>query len=327
MAEYFPWINDPVDYKVDTGESSFSINRANKAKLRMSNRANFSRMRDLQSRRQWKNLTSNRNLVDRSGVSTATTVLNIGRVASKALAPIAIMATAMEAGHFAVQSSFDRSILQDTIKGGLDIFVAQAPMIISFAAFGGAEKFISGKMSGGSAGGFLGKRFGQGGGLKAKALSFAGGLIAATLSTEILKPIQEMIGGAIAGQRTSGLMASIAKGSTPEMEASIRKMAEAKGITSAYGVSEFAKGLKLPTSIRSMTTSQIKEAQKQLKADDVNGGFWNAVRQGRMINWSEESSRDVAKSAMRQDLTERREELYTFISDNNKQIIDWYSRE
>jgi hypothetical protein len=329
IPDFNQWIDPPIDYEVNKGgESSFSINKANKAQVTKQRFGRFNTLQMSKSRKDWKSFTSNRVARDSMSelMSQSSSALSLARVASKALAPIAIMATAMEVGNFAVQASYDRTMLQEGIKGGLDLFVSEAPQILSFAVFGAAEKAISGKLSGGSATGFLGKRFG-GGGIKGKAIGFAGGIIAAGISSSLLKPIQEAIGGAIAGQRTSGLMASIAKGSSVEMEASIRKMAAEKGITTEYGIKEFASGMKLPSSIREMTTRQIKTAQSQLKKDKVTGGFWDSLAKGKVINWSEESSREEALKNMRVDVKERKEELYTTIIDNNKMIIDWYSRE
>lgn len=284
-----PFVNDPIDY---TSDDSISINRSNRLKMR---EKLIESQRSIRNR----NLLRNRKL---RPIKTSSQMFGVsdmtmfGRAASRAVAPIAIMATAMELGNLAVQASFDRGVLQSGIKSGLDMFTEYAPEVASFAAFGAAEKAITGRFSGeGSARGFLKKVIGRGGGIRAKAIGFAGGLVAATITSSVLKPMKEMIGGYIERERSPGMEGNIAK--------------------------------KSPENIRGMTTKQIQAAQKQLKSDISGKGFWDAAVNGNVIKWSEETSNQKALVDIKNELTNQRMEVLNNLADNNKMIIDFYSRE
>lgn len=284
-----PWINDPLDY---TSDDSISINKSNKLKMREkfveSQKAIWSR--NLLSNRKFRPIRSSSQLF---GVSDMTM---FGRAASRATMPIAIMSSAMGLGNLAVQSSFDRGVLQSGIKSGLDMFTEYAPEVASFAAFGAVEKAITGRFSGeGSARGLFSKIMGRGGGLRRKAIGFAGGLISATITSSLLKPMKEMISGAIERERSPGMEAGIAK--------------------------------KSPETIRGMTTKQIQAAQKQLRGDISGKGFWDAAVNGKVIKWSEEQSNQKALVDIKNELTNQRMEVLNNLADNNKMIIDFYSRE
>jgi hypothetical protein len=194
------------------------------------------------------------------------------------------------------------------------LFVSEAPQIASFAVFGAAEKLFTGKLGEGAAGGFFRRAFGvRGGGIAGKGAAFAGSIATAMLSIELLKPLQQKLSGAIASERSSGLMSAIAKGSQAEIEAELLK----SGIN-VNGI---------PKSIAQMTNKQLLQAQSELRGSIHDGGFWSALGSGKLIKWSEQRKNEDAQSQIRSSITEAGVNLYTAMDENNRMIIEYYSRE
>jgi hypothetical protein len=326
----FDYGTHDYDYDVDKNES-FSINRKNKSLMNQQMRSRFKGLQSvaMRGRNRQRFQSSDRGMPSMdsfmSGTSSAIQLLSF---APKAFAPFAVLTTAMAAGQYAVDRSFDRTSLQSDIKGLTDIFVSEAPTMLSVAAFGIAESKISGKFTG-SAGGFLSKRLGGGGGWKGKGISMVGGMAAYALSSTLLKPVQEALGGAVSSARSTGLMSSIVKGSVAESEAAIRKMAAAKGITGEESIREFAKTLKAPEGVGKMNIKQIRLAQKELQSTQkrIEGGFWNAAFNSNVMQWTGEMENDKALSTIRQELRDRNVNFQQAIKDNSDAVIDFYSRE
>jgi hypothetical protein len=211
------------DYEIDTHEN-YSINKRNKSLMNQQMRSRFGRLQNIAIRGRNRQMFNARN-ADRFIPSTEITfsnvvratenyasskiqgALEVGNMLAKggarfALAPAAVMATAMGVGQYFVDRSFDRTSLQDDIKGLTDLLVSETPTLLSAAAFGIVENKISGKFSG-NAGSFLSKRLGGGGGVKGKAVSMAAGVATYMLSTSLLKPVQESLTGYISSTRSS----------------------------------------------------------------------------------------------------------------------------
>jgi hypothetical protein len=242
-------------------------------------------------------------------------------------APIGAMATAMSVGMYGVQSSYDRSMNQSLVSGALDLFVSEAPTLLSFAVFSAAEKKLTGKFGGGSAGGLLKKITGAKGGVFGKAMAFAGSFGAASLTSNILQPVQDFLGDKISLERSSGYLSSVAKGSEAEIAAHIKLLAASRGIKGKEEMAKMVKNLGIPTSLEQMTNKDLLIAQQQLKSTVYDTGFWGALGSGRLIKWSEQRKNEDAQKNIRMTISEAGSDLYHAMDENNRMIIEYYSRE
>lgn len=246
------------------------------------------------------------------------------RLASRLFVPAAIMATAMEVGLKPLEYAYNKTILQDNIKNALDMVVSEAPMLAQFAVFGTVDAMVSKRIGSGTARGTIGKILGGGGGIKGKAIGFTAGMIAATLSSSIFSPIQQSLGNAIASERSLGLESAISKGSQSQIDAAIRMMAKEKGVDNIT----MAKSLNLRgDGVRGMTTRQMIDAERQNNKGIYKGGFFSALASGNVIKWSEQTDVEKANQSMRVEKSDRKVALLDQIHNNNKMIIDFYSRE
>jgi hypothetical protein len=322
------------DYLVDNNEN-FTINKANRQTLKSARVNRFNKLQNTSRITKARNSIPTRMYEDKAfntfkgAMDTGTALSHFGRAASRLAAPLAILATTMEIGQTAVDFSYNRTEAQSFVRGGIDLVTEEAPTIISMAAFGAVENKISGKFSG-NAGSFLQKRFkGIGGGAKGKAISMVGAYASYAIMNTVLSPVKKSISNYISGARSGGLMSSIVKGETGQAEASIRQMAGKKGFDTEFGAAEFAKGLKAPSSLQKFNTGQINTARSELTSDVKKGeqGFWSALFSGEVNKWTEEFANRSALEDVKAELTRRYVEFSNNQADNNKQIIDFYSRE